>query len=90
MLTDVSEVRTASIIALMMAAVRTPETSVNIHLTTRQDIAEDSKLHNVTTLNNNKTAENSFETGFRFLIFPSELSFFLDFSYLLTHINLLC
>jgi hypothetical protein len=40
MLTDVSEVRTASIIiALMMEAVRTPETSVNIYLTTRQYIS---------------------------------------------------
>jgi hypothetical protein len=29
MLTDVSEVRTASIIALMMEAVRTPQTSVS-------------------------------------------------------------
>jgi len=48
MLTDVSEARTASIIwtmiALMMEAVRTSETSVNIYLTTRQYIPEDSKL----------------------------------------------
>jgi hypothetical protein len=40
MLTDVSEVCAASIIraiiALMMEAVRTSETSVNIYLTTRQ------------------------------------------------------
>jgi hypothetical protein len=35
MLTDVSEVRTASIIALMMEAARTSETSVNIYLNTR-------------------------------------------------------
>jgi hypothetical protein len=42
MLTDVSEVRTASIItALMMEAVRTSETSVNIYVTTRQHIPED-------------------------------------------------
>jgi hypothetical protein len=44
MFTDVSEVRTASIIALMMEAVRTSETSVNTYLTTRQYIPEDSKL----------------------------------------------
>jgi hypothetical protein len=51
MLTDVSEVHTTSIIgtmnliALMMEAVRTSETSVSIYLTTRQYIPEDSKLH---------------------------------------------
>jgi hypothetical protein len=67
MSTDVSEVRTASIIravrpvhldyyitsylfaqgsliALMMEAVRTSETSVSIYLTTRQYIPEDPKL----------------------------------------------
>jgi hypothetical protein len=44
MLTDVSEVRTTSVIALIMVAVRTSETSVNIYLTTRQYIPEDSKL----------------------------------------------
>jgi hypothetical protein len=42
---DVSEVRTASIIALMMHAVRTSETSVNFNVTTRRYISEDSKLH---------------------------------------------
>jgi hypothetical protein len=48
MLTDVSEVRTASIIsALMMDAVRTSETSVNIYLTTRQYNPEDSELRRV-------------------------------------------
>jgi hypothetical protein len=36
MLTDVSEVRPASIIRAMMEAVRTSETLVNIYLTTRQ------------------------------------------------------
>jgi hypothetical protein len=46
-LTDVSEMRTAfiiramNIIALMMEAVRTSETSANIYLTTRQYIPED-------------------------------------------------
>jgi hypothetical protein len=44
MLTDVSEVRTASLRALMWEAVRTSETSVSIYLTTRQYIPEDSKL----------------------------------------------
>jgi hypothetical protein len=44
-LTDVSEMRTASIIALITDAVCTTETSVNIYLTTRQYIPEDSKLH---------------------------------------------
>jgi hypothetical protein len=45
-LTDVSEVRTASIsIALVMAALRISETSVNFNVTTRRYIPEDSKLH---------------------------------------------
>jgi hypothetical protein len=44
-LTDVSEVRAASInITLMMEEVRTSETSVNINLTTRRYIPEFSKL----------------------------------------------
>jgi hypothetical protein len=47
MLTDVSEVRTASIISLMMQAVRTSETSVNIYLTTQQFIPEDSTFHSL-------------------------------------------
>jgi len=34
-----------SLIALMMEAARTSETSVNINLTTRQYIPEDSKIH---------------------------------------------
>jgi hypothetical protein len=50
MLTDISEVHTASIIramsddliALMVETVRTSETSVNIYLTTGQYIPEDS------------------------------------------------
>jgi cell division protein FtsL len=49
MLINASEVRTASIIrvmiALMMEAVLTSQTLVNINLTTRQYIPEDSKLH---------------------------------------------
>jgi hypothetical protein len=46
MLTNVSEVRTVSIIiALMMEAARTRETLVSINLTTRHYIEEDSKLH---------------------------------------------
>jgi hypothetical protein len=44
MLTDVSEMRTASIIRAMMKAVRISETSVNINLITRRYIPEDSKL----------------------------------------------
>jgi hypothetical protein len=44
MLTNVSEMRTASI-ALMMEAIRTSETLVSINSTTRQYIPEDSKLH---------------------------------------------
>jgi hypothetical protein len=47
-LTDISEVRTASIIrtinAVMMQAVRTSETSVNFNVTTRRYISDDSKL----------------------------------------------
>jgi hypothetical protein len=45
MSTDVSEVHAASIIALMMEAARTSETSVDIQLRTRQYIPEDSELH---------------------------------------------
>jgi hypothetical protein len=45
MSTDVSEVRAASIIALMMEAASTSETSIDIQLRTRQDIPEDSELH---------------------------------------------
>jgi hypothetical protein len=41
MSTDVSEVRIASIIAQMMEAARTSETSVSIQLRTRQYIPED-------------------------------------------------
>jgi hypothetical protein len=44
MLTNVSEVRIASIIRAM-EAVRISETLVNINLTTWQYIPEDSKLH---------------------------------------------
>jgi hypothetical protein len=45
MSTEVSEVRAASIIALMMEAARTSETSVDIQLRTRQYIPEVSELH---------------------------------------------
>jgi hypothetical protein len=50
-LTDVSVVLTASIIrviniALMMEAVSTSETLVNLYQTTRRNIPEDSNLHN--------------------------------------------
>jgi hypothetical protein len=49
MLTNVSEVRAASIIKamidLMMKTARTSETSVNIDLRTRQYIPENSELH---------------------------------------------
>jgi hypothetical protein len=45
-LTNFSEVRTASIIiVLMMEAVHTSETSVNFNMTTWRYIPEDSKLH---------------------------------------------
>jgi hypothetical protein len=44
MSTDVSEVRTASIIWAMMEAARTSQTSVGIQLITRQYIAEDSEI----------------------------------------------
>jgi hypothetical protein len=44
--TDVSEVRTASIIrARMMQPVSTSETLVNFNVTTRRYITEDSKFH---------------------------------------------
>jgi hypothetical protein len=42
--TDVSEVRAASIIALMMEAERTSETSVYMKLRMRQYIPEDSEI----------------------------------------------
>jgi hypothetical protein len=45
MSTDVSEVRAASIIALMMEAARTSETSVDIQLRTRQYNPQNSELH---------------------------------------------
>jgi hypothetical protein len=44
-LTDVSEVRTSSIIALLTEAVRTSETSVNFNVTTLRYIPEESKLY---------------------------------------------
>jgi hypothetical protein len=44
-LTDVSEVHTVFIIALMMEAVRTSETSVNFNVTTWRVVPEDSTLH---------------------------------------------
>jgi hypothetical protein len=43
--TDVSEVRAASIISLMMEAADTYETSVDIQLRTQQYIPEDFELH---------------------------------------------
>jgi hypothetical protein len=45
MSTDVTEVRAASTLALMMEAARTSETSVDIQLRTRQYIPEDSEHH---------------------------------------------
>jgi hypothetical protein len=47
-LTDVSDVRTASILRAMMEVVRTSETSVNFNVTTRLYIPEDSKLKQIT------------------------------------------
>jgi hypothetical protein len=43
-LTDVSEVRTVSIIRAVMEAVRTSETSVNFNVAARRHISKDSKL----------------------------------------------
>jgi hypothetical protein len=43
--TDVSEVRTASIISLMIETVSTSETSVHSNQTTRRYISQDSELH---------------------------------------------
>jgi hypothetical protein len=42
---DVSEVRAAFIIALMMETARTSGTSVDIYLATQQYFPEDSELH---------------------------------------------
>jgi hypothetical protein len=51
-MTDVSEVRTDSIItALMMKALRTSETSVNFNMTTRY-ITEDSNFESSTVYRN--------------------------------------
>jgi hypothetical protein len=44
-LTDVSEVRAASIMAQIMEAIRTSETSVNFNVTTRRCVPEDSKFY---------------------------------------------
>jgi hypothetical protein len=51
MLTEDSEMRTASIIALMMEAVRTSETSFNLNSTTRRYIPDDCKLQAKSRLN---------------------------------------
>jgi hypothetical protein len=48
--TDVSEVRTASIVALMMEEVRTSEMSVNFSVTTWRYMPEDSKLNSKRSL----------------------------------------
>jgi hypothetical protein len=45
MSTELSEVRAASNIALIMKAARTSQMSVDIQLRTRQYIPEDSELH---------------------------------------------
>jgi hypothetical protein len=45
--TDVSEVLAASIIALMMEAASTCETSVNVYQTTRRNSPEDSYIHTI-------------------------------------------
>jgi hypothetical protein len=45
MSTDISEVRTVSIVALTMEAARTSKTSIDIQLRTWQYIPEDSELH---------------------------------------------
>jgi hypothetical protein len=50
MSTDVSEVRAASIITLLMEAARTSETSVDIQLRTWQYIPEDSELQKLTDI----------------------------------------
>jgi len=56
MSTDVSEVRAASIIiALMMEAARTSETSVDIQLRTRRYIPEDSELNIYHSQNHRET-----------------------------------
>jgi hypothetical protein len=54
-------VRAASIIALMMEAARTSETSVDIQLRTRQYIPDDSELH--TRRRENLTSHKTFVRG---------------------------
>jgi hypothetical protein len=61
MSTDVSEVPAASIIALMMDATGTSETSADIQLRTRQYIPEDSELH--TRRRENLKSHNSQHTS---------------------------
>jgi hypothetical protein len=61
-LTDVSEVLTASIIALMMKAASTPETSVNFYQTPRRDNPEDSHLLKNSVLTSKKTQPASMTT----------------------------
>jgi hypothetical protein len=67
--TDVSEVRTASIIRdgsliLMMEAVSTSETSVDNHFT-RQYIPEDNSEHHIRRRENLKSHKDSFVSGAR-------------------------
>jgi hypothetical protein len=60
-------VRTASIIiALMMEAVRTSETSVNFNVTTQDNIPEDSKLHTRRRENLNSHIADTFVKQFLF------------------------
>jgi hypothetical protein len=76
---DVSEVLAASIIiALMMEAARTSETSVYIQLRTRQYIPEDSELHtrchgNLKSYNITKSLSYKSITIISFKLFVNEM-----------------
>jgi hypothetical protein len=76
-MTDVSAVRTASIIraiiALMMEAARISETSVNFNVTTWRYIQEDSKCH--TRRRENLKSHNSLLVSRSLFRFPLNLLF---------------
>jgi hypothetical protein len=87
MSTDLSEVRAASVIALMIEAACTSETSVDIYLTTWQYIPEDSELHtrhhenlkSHMNLNNLITVPNHLKTYFTLFFLSFDHFHFLSF-----------
>jgi hypothetical protein len=87
MSTDVSEVRSASIIrAMEMEAARTSETSVDIQLRKRQYIPEDSELHHtVTTITLNRIiTTNAFDHILGTMTLDTVVAFVIPLTALLT------